>query len=69
MRQRGISAWYNEGCPPDDQPCEVVAEDETGEYQQPFVCVSRNGAWYAAGKTKPLSIKIIGWRAKYPARG
>ena len=40
----------------------MLAEDNSGTYLLPFRCEWRDGAWYAAEKTKPLEAKVVGWR-------
>jgi len=67
MPDRTLANYFNsDSSPPAEQACQVLARDETGEYQLPFVCHWRQGAWYAVGKTKPLTIEIVGWRVKLP---
>jgi hypothetical protein len=68
MHGRGLNAYFNSGMPSAEYPCEVLAQDEGGEYQLPYPCEWRDGAWYGVGKTKPLVIKVIGWRFKLPTR-
>ena len=64
MPGRSLNAYFNPGSPPADYPCEVLAQDEGGEYRLPYACAWRDGAWYGVGKTKPLAIKVVGWRFK-----
>jgi hypothetical protein len=52
----------NVGEPPTDCACDVWCEDAVGEYQIPYACVWRDGAWYGVGKTKPIAPRVIGWR-------
>jgi hypothetical protein len=66
MPARSLNAYFNSGLPPAEYPCEVLARDEDGEYQLPYACAWRDGAWYGVGKTKPLVIKVVGWRFKLP---
>jgi hypothetical protein len=68
MPDRTLAYYFNSGPPPNAQGCEVVAQDETGDYQLPFVCEWRDGAWYRMGMTKPLVAKIIGWRIASPPK-
>jgi len=68
MAERTLGSYFDSGTPPADQTCEVLAQDETGEYRLPFLCVWRDGAWYAEGKNKPLAAKIIGWRVGLPRK-
>ena len=58
--------WLNEGEPPPETTCEVWCEDAVGDYQLPYPCVWRDGAWYGIGKTNPVAIRVIGWRADAP---
>ena len=63
MPDRTIASYFNcDSSPPAEQVCDVLAHDDTGEYQLPFPCQWREGAWYPLEKTKPLAVKIIGWR-------
>ena len=55
-------AEFNQGPPPTNEQLQVLAEDSNGTYLLPFRCVWRDGAWYAAEKTKPLEATVVGWR-------
>ena len=49
--------------PPPHQKLQVLCEDHNGTYLLPFRCEWRDGAWYAAEKTKPIQATVVGWRA------
>jgi hypothetical protein len=60
--------WLNEGEPPPDTACMVWCKDADGEYRLPFPWYWRDGAWYGAGKNKPVAMRVIGWCADAPRK-
>jgi hypothetical protein len=54
---------FNQGEPTAGEPLLLLCEDHSGTYTLPFKCVWRDGAWYGVEQTKPLEVKVVGWRS------
>jgi hypothetical protein len=61
-RQERIDAFNHDGCPPADQPLELLCEDHVGTYVIPFLCRWRNGAWQSLDTEKCIEATVLGWR-------
>lgn len=55
-------ATFANGTPPPGQRLQLLAEDHNGTYVLPFICEWRDGAWHNLKSTKPLEVKVVGWR-------
>lgn len=59
---------FDRGPPPSDRPLLLLCESEGENYVLPFPCEWRDGAWYNKGRAKPLAVRVMGWRAWFPAK-
>ena len=68
MPDRTIAHYFNSESPPGEQACQVLAQDETGEYQLPFACHWREGAWYRVARPSrsPRRLLVGGLNCPHP---
>jgi hypothetical protein len=56
-------AEFNEGgCPPEDEPVEVLCEDKSGTYKLPFACRWQGSTWQNCETGATVEATVVGWR-------
>ena len=61
-RQARLDAFATEGEPPNNQPFEVLCEDNSGTYVPPFQCRWVGGQWRNAATGVAIEARVLGWR-------